>query len=265
MDELVILGIIAGFVGIILGTLVNLLVFRTRLSGVLGERVDRDACEFPSRGSDYLPFASFFSIKDHCTGKKVAVWQYPAVELLSAILVTALFLRAYTGFAFPDFVDSGEWFLLFVRDTTVALFFLVIFIYDFRYRVILDRMTIPAIIAVFLFQILLGANLTPLVLTGLLLGAFFAVQYALTHGKAMGGGDIRLALVIGLYLGPALGVLSVFLAYILGSIVGIYLILRRHEGLHDHMPFGTFLVLGAFVSLLFGADLIEWYMALLVN
>ncbi len=81
----------------------------------------------------------------------------------------------------------------------------------------------------------------------------------------MGGGDIRLGILIGLFLGLPLGILAVFLAYILGSLVGIYLVIMRHESLHDHMPFGTFLVLGALASLLFGAEIIEWYTGFLIQ
>lgn len=81
----------------------------------------------------------------------------------------------------------------------------------------------------------------------------------------MGGGDAKLAIGIGLLLGPANTFLAIFFASIIGSIYGMFMILATRDNknnkirLSSEIPFGPFLVLGTTISLLFGYQIISWY------
>ena len=90
-----------------------------------------------------------------------------------------------------------------------------------------------------------------------LFGFFFLLH--LFFPKGMGFGDVKLAGSIGLFLGLRLGVLSAFLAFISGGLVGVVLVVLRRKTLKDPLPFGPFLALGALLGLFFGERILSWY------
>uniref|UniRef100_A0A7V3YKA9 Prepilin peptidase n=1 Tax=Candidatus Caldatribacterium californiense TaxID=1454726 RepID=A0A7V3YKA9_9BACT len=93
-----------------------------------------------------------------------------------------------------------------------------------------------------------------------LFGFFFLLH--LFFPKGMGFGDVKLAGSIGLFLGFRLGVLSAFLAFISGGLVGVVLVVFRRKTLKDPLPFGPFLALGALLSLFFGERMLSWYLGM---
>ena len=262
--EPTVIGLIAGFFGILVGSVVNLLVFRARLSGEFAEVVDRDLCVAPTMSADLVPFASFFAIKDRCTGsKRVIEWQYPAFELVMGLIFAAFALRATMGIGYPMFVETGEWWILALRDLSISVFLAIIFLYDLKFSVILDRFSLPPIILAILFNIWLGADMSVLLIAGLAYGAFFGVQYLLTKGEWVGGGDIRIGLLIGLLLGLEVGAVALLLAYIFASLFGVVYVALSKKTLTGHMPFGTFLAVGMWVAMIAGEDILNWYLQLL--
>jgi prepilin signal peptidase PulO-like enzyme (type II secretory pathway) len=78
----------------------------------------------------------------------------------------------------------------------------------------------------------------------------------------IGGGDLRIAIIIGLGLGPALGFLAVFLAYAIGAFVSVPILLLKKRRFAEHIPFGPMLVAGFVITLLFGEGILEWYLEL---
>jgi len=93
-----------------------------------------------------------------------------------------------------------------------------------------------------------------------LFGFFFLLH--LFFPKGMGFGDVKLAGSIGLFLGLRLGVLSAFLAFISGGLVGVVLVVLRRKTLKDPLPFGPFLALGALLGLFFGERILSWYLGM---
>ncbi len=179
---------------------------------------------------------------------------------------------------------------------------IVIFVYDLRHYIIPDKIVYPAIMAVFGYNLLndmiisnnfqfsifnfsayggsaeggqsilnsqfLIYNLSNSVFVNHLLaafisGAFFCCIVVLTKGKGMGGGDVKLAFLMGLILGWPVIIVSVFLSFIIGSIFGILLILAGKKKMKSMIPFGPFLVLGTFVGLFWGERIIKWYFGLM--
>ncbi len=96
-------------------------------------------------------------------------------------------------------------------------------------------------------------------LGGAILFAFFLFLYlAKPHG--MGFGDVKLSGAIGLFLGWKLAILALFLAFLSGGITGALLILLKKKTLKDPLPFGPFLSGGSIIALLFGNQILTWYM-----
>ena len=113
-----------------------------------------------------------------------------------------------------------------------------------------------------IFVIILQLDWIEHILAGLIGGAWFGWQYVISKGKWIGGGDIRLGAVMGLLLGwPDLGV-ALFLAYILGAIVSVHLLISKKAKRGAQIAFGTFLSLTTVITLLFGDQLLHWYLGL---
>jgi prepilin signal peptidase PulO-like enzyme (type II secretory pathway) len=95
-------------------------------------------------------------------------------------------------------------------------------------------------------------------------GTFFLVQYLLSRGKWIGGGDIRLGILIGAAFGRLdYLALTLMLAYFIGSVVGITLISLKKKGWKSEVPLGVFLAIASLITLFFGADVINWYLGLI--
>jgi len=248
--------------GIAIGSFLNVVVFRTAEGIALTGRSKCRSCVKPIAARDLVPVVSFFLLKGRCRNCKAVIeWQYPAIELVMGVLFGLLFARAVYGIGFPSFVDAGDWLALFVRDALLVSFLVIIFVYDLRASVILDRFTFPAIILALIMNVLLGANAGDLLLGAILLGAFFGFQYILSSGQWIGGGDIRMGVLMGAMLGVSLGLVALFLAYVLGAVIGIFLIIFGRKTLKSHVPFGTFLAAGTFISMIWGPAILAWYLS----
>ncbi|MEW6276622.1 MAG: prepilin peptidase, partial [Bacillota bacterium] len=87
----------------------------------------------------------------------------------------------------------------------------------------------------------------------------FLLLVAVLSGGGMGGGDIKLGAVTGLFLGWPLGPLGIFWGICLGGLLGILLLLFKLKGRKDPIPFGPFIALGSLLSLLWGREFLAWY------
>lgn len=255
---------VALIVGVVVGSIVNATVLRTKSGLPLMSRAKCIRCVEPIAWFDLIPVLSYFTLKGRCRRCNAAIeWQYPAVELAMGLLFVLFAVRIHLGIGIPGFVDAGEYGALFVRDAVMAVFLVIIFLYDFRFSVIPDRFSIPAAVMALIFNLALGASAWGVLLGGLGIGAFFAVQFLASQGRWVGGGDIRMGLLMGFLLGLPLGILALFLAYIMGALGGIYLVGRGHRHLDSHVPFGTFMAVATVVALVYGQEMLAWYMSLL--
>jgi leader peptidase (prepilin peptidase)/N-methyltransferase len=103
--------------------------------------------------------------------------------------------------------------------------------------------------------------LNPLI-SALLASSFFLTIVLVSKGKWMGLGDVKLAFFMGLFLGWPNILVALFLAFFFGAIIGIGLIAFSKKTLKSEVPFGPFLIIGTFVVLFFGENLINWYLNL---
>lgn len=208
-------------------------------------------CEQPLGPRDLVPVLSYLALKGRCRRCKAVVsWQYPVIELVTGVLFVGLYLL-------------HGWELVFVRDAVFVSYLIIIFVYDLRHMLILDKFTIPAMIFAVLVNLWLG--LVPawsMLLGGVVLASFFWIQLLISQGKWVGGGDIRMGALMGFMLGLTHGAVGLFLAYVLGGLVGAYLLVTRKVDRKTPIPFGTFMAVGALAMLLVGDSIIGWYLGL---
>lgn len=173
--------------------------------------------------------------------------------------------------SFPEMMKLG--FFVGIAFVTIVFVF-----YDILFMEIPDEILIPANLILFslLFVVSLGVNIpifghflpfhNPILnipLVNALLGAFgifafFYIQILVSGGKWMGGGDLRIALFMGLVAGAKIAALGLLLAYFAGSIIGIIiLVVTRNR--NTEVPFGPYLALGLYISLFWYTSIIEWY------
>jgi prepilin signal peptidase PulO-like enzyme (type II secretory pathway) len=125
----------------------------------------------------------------------------------------------------------------------------------------LDKVTVPAMIFAILADIILKAPFFSVLFGAIIGGSFFSLMFFLSRGKWIGGGDIRLGVLMGLMLGWEKLIVALVFAYLPGALVAIILLITKKKKLRSSLPFGTFLTLGTFIALIYGSQIIAWYLS----
>jgi len=222
-------------------------------------------CHHALLANDLVPVLSWLALRGKCRycGRPIS-WQYPAVELLTG----ALFALSYA--AWPLGLDGAGLFQ-FVLWLVFVVGFVALTVYDIRWMLLPDRVVYPlsalaalqtVVVAVWrgdwagLYMALLAAA----IIFGLFWGLFQA-----SKGRWIGGGDVKIAVVLGLLAGtPLHAFLVIFLASLFGTVGSLPALMRGRKGLAMHVPFGPYLLLATFVVVLWGDTLVAWYQNLLV-
>lgn len=238
--------------GMLVGSFLNVVILRLhRHESFLKGRSKCLFCNHKLYPRDLVPLFSFLALRGRCRYCRHRFSsQYFWVELATALA----FLFIYQNF-------SGDYLKIITSFVAVG-FLIIIFVYDLKYYLILDKVIWPAILFVFLANILLGVHPGNLLLAMLFGAGFFWLQYVVSHGRWIGGGDIRLGAYLGALLAWPQVMTALFLAYVGGSIVSIMLLSLNKKGIKDKVPFGTFLTAAAFLTLLYGQTIIDWYWSL---
>lgn len=239
--------------GLLVGSFCNVCIHRLpKDESVITPRSRCPACRAPIRALDNVPLLSFLWLRGRCRTCGAAIsWRYPLVEALTG----GLFGAAVLAFG-PTLRAVGAAVLL-------AALVIVTFI-DLDHQVIPDEVTLVGL------PIGLGASLlagTPPALEALLaaLGGAGGLYLLAVYGEvafqreALGGGDVKLAAMLGAFLGGRGLLLAFFLACLSGGLVGGMLLATGRAGRGTLLPFGPFLAFGAGASLFFGDALWVWY------
>ncbi len=240
--------------GLSVGSFLNVAVFRVHDGEpVLRGRSKCRSCEEHLGARDLVPVLSYLALRGRCRRCKAVIsWQYPLVELVTGIL----FVLAYA---------HAGWTVEFVRDAIFVSFLIIIFVYDLRHMLIIDRFTIPAMIFAVIVNLWLGIVPAWSVLAGgLVLAAFFWIQFLVSRGTWVGGGDIRMGALMGFMLGVEYGLIALFFAYMLGAIVSVGLLVTGKVNRKTPIPFGTFLSVATLMALFAGSAIVKSYLSLFV-
>ncbi len=200
---------------------------------------------------DLIPIVSYLSLRGRCRYCHHPV--DPSYIVLEIITGTLFVIAAILILRGPLTFTNVARLLL---DWYLIATFIVVFVFDLRHMLILRSVTLPAVVIAVVGNVALGMPVTSLAL-GMLLGAgFFYVQYTMSKGRWVGGGDIQLGLLIGAALGARYGLAAIFFAYITGAIYGTALVVLHKKELQSKIPFGTFLSASSVAMLLFGTQLL---------
>lgn len=251
--------------GLAIGSFLNCLIWRLYQKDTILGRSYCPACHHQLAWYDNIPLFSFIYLGGKCRHcRKHISWQYPLVELFTGLM----FAIAYYMRIGADLPTSALQLLYVGRDWFLISVMIVIFIYDLRWYLILDVVSLPSALIILCLNLLINyfeKGQYPLwqnlFLSGIIGGSFFLFQFIVSKGRWVGGGDIRLGLLMGLALGWPQILAALFIAYIVGSIVGILLIVWGKKQWGSEVPFGIFLTSATLITLFWGTRIIDWYIS----
>lgn len=196
---------------------------------------------------DLIPVLSYILLRGRC--------RYCGAPIPRRVLV----VEAATGLLFALLWYRYGPSLQLLLATLYTCFFIVIFVIDLEHHLVLNRVIYPAIVVA-----LLSIPFTPdhgvvELLVGGALGFGLLFLITLAYPAGMGMGDVKLATFIGLVVGFPSILVSLFLSFIAGGLVGGILLLTGLRGRKDPIPFAPFLVAGGMVAMLYGKEIIDWY------
>jgi leader peptidase (prepilin peptidase)/N-methyltransferase len=246
--------ILIAWLGLVFGSFLNVLIYRIpRHKGVV---FDRSACpNCGARISWYhnIPLLSFMWLRGKCAScRKPISWRYPAVEALNAILYLYFFWQFDLTLSFVIF-------------SALASALLVIFFIDLDFQIIPDVITLPGMAAGLAVSLLPGGLGILPSLVGLLVGggALYLIALAgdfLFKKESMGGGDIKMAAMLGAFLGWQKVLLIFMSSAVIGLVVSLVIMIFSKALRKERVvPFGPFLSIAAVVAMIYGDRIIAFY------
>lgn len=240
----------AAFFGLLLGSFLNVVIHRLPLGESLATPPSRcPACEAPVRPWDNIPVISWLLLRGRCRncGEPISP-RYPLVELLTAVLMASVVL-----------VKGAD------RDAWLGLAFVLVLVpcalIDLEHRIIPNKITYPAaVIAPIILALTRPEHLPEYLIAGAAAGLFLLLAL-LAYPAGMGMGDVKLAAVMGLFLGRSVAVAMIG-ALLTGTLVGLGIMARKGvaAGRKTAIPFGVFLGIGGVIGLLAGPPIVDWYL-----
>lgn len=254
--------------GAIIGSFLNVVILRLNTGRGLNGRSGCLSCNKKLHWYELVPIVSFFALRRRCGGcmSKIS-WQYPLVEISTAILFLAIFLKQLPIFYFaPTLALIGLIFYLVIWSILV-----VIFVYDLKHTIIPNNLVYAFAIIAFIFnliQIPYDMWMQTPYLLDILAGFIFFIPFFciwfFSGGRAMGLGDGKLVLGIGFLLGFVSGISAIILAFWVGAIISILLMLVSRLNIVGHnitikteIPFAPFLILGTLILFFAKIDLLN--------
>ncbi len=283
--------------GLGFGSFLNVIAFRynrsettndpnLQMRRLMGGRSHCMKCKRTLQWFDLVPILSFLFLRGKCrTCKSKISWQYPVVELVAGILFVfiPMFLRS-------ELLGSSDLFaLVFVAFWIfVFLVLLLMSVIDLRHYIIPDKINIVLFFSGFLaiafrmflplfqqffigeYALVFGmfgrSNLLTLgayhIVGSLIAGGFFWAVHALSKGRGMGFGDVKLAFALGFLLGWPDIFFAMIFSFLLGGAWSVFALLFRGYGMKSRLPFGPFFALGILWLVFFGEATLRWYFGL---
>jgi prepilin signal peptidase PulO-like enzyme (type II secretory pathway) len=273
--------IILAWLGLAFGSFVNALVWRLHEQGqhkktktkkadlsIVNGRSICPHCRHKLAWNDLIPVFSWVLLKGRCRYCKKAISkQYPAVELLGAVIFVASYVL------WPGGVHgAGDWVLL-VTWLAVSVGLLALAVYDAKWMLLPNKIIYPTFFIAATGKLVYILGFAPHKAHDLLMWALsvavasgiFWILFVVSSGKWIGFGDIRLGLITGTILGhPANSFLMILMASVLGTLFALPGLLLGKKNLVSKLPYGPFLIGATALTLLFGDKILDWYEKLLL-
>ncbi len=250
--------ILIGFFGCLIGSFLNVVIYRTPLKrSIVSPPSACMDCGLRIKGYDNIPVLSWLILRGKCRGCKAAIsMRYPVVELSTGIVFGIVFWK------FHGSANSLILAFLYLAAVSIALALI-----DLDTHTLPNRIVIPSY---FVGAILLGTTALmngnyPSILRALagmcVLGLFY-FALALIYPGGMGMGDVKFAGVLGLflgYLGWDVLLVGAFSAFVLGGLFALALIVFRRANRTSGIPFGPWMLTGAWVGVFFSTSIVQQY------
>jgi leader peptidase (prepilin peptidase)/N-methyltransferase len=242
---------LTALMGSILGSFLNVVAWRLpRGESLVHPGSQCPSCAAAIRPYDNVPVLGWLMLRGPCRACHAPISaRYPVVEAVTAALYAAVVAARW---------DDVTQIALGLALVTLLVPMVLI---DLEHRLIPNRLTLPfAVLALALGVVLDPGIVAEQLIAGAAAGGFFLVA-ALVHPRGMGMGDVKLAAVLGLYLGRAVAP-AIFAGLIAGVLAGAAIMVRKGaaEGRRTKVPFGPFLALGALVAIFCGDALVDAYL-----
>ena len=239
--------------GLIVGSFCNVCIYRIpKNESIIYPASHCPKCRTTIRPFDNIPLLSYILLKGRCRncGSKISI-QYPIVEFLTGIIYLIIYL--IYGLSIQSLIY-----------TILSSALIIIAFIDLNELIVPDVISLPGIAAglilsFFVPYISFINSALGVVIGGGIILIIGLVGSMIFKKEAMGGGDVKLAAMIGAFLGWRYIIISMFLGFFLGALTGIILVLSKIKRREDMVPFGPFIVLGSLITLLCGEKIILWY------
>jgi leader peptidase (prepilin peptidase) / N-methyltransferase len=241
---------VAGALGATVGSFLNVVAYRLPRGESLVRPGSRcPGCATAIKPYDNLPVLGWLLLRGRCRNCKVRISpQYPIVEALTALLAVSVVLVKHS---------AGD----IALGLTLVGILVPVALIDLEHRIIPNKITLAASVAAVAIGVALKPSGVPeQLIAGAAAGGFLLV-FVLAYPKGMGMGDVKLAAVLGLFLGRSVAV-AILAAVLIGTVVGGMVMARLgvQQGRKTAVPFGPFLALGGVIALLAGPEIIHWYL-----
>lgn len=239
--------------GLCIGSFLNVCIYRiAREESISFPPSHCTKCGYELKVKDLVPVLSYVFLGGKCRSckEKISI-KYPLVEILNALLYVVIYLNY--GFSFELF-----------KFAVFASLMIVIGFIDFDTKYVFNSTVILGVVSGIIFLIaewIITKNIPWTNLAGAAIG--FGVIWtivALTGG--MGEGDIDIALICGLFLGIRGIIVTLFLAFVLGGVVALFMMILKLKDRKEEMAFGPYLAISGMIAMLYSTQLIELYLKL---
>ncbi|HEY7497190.1 MAG TPA: prepilin peptidase [Vicinamibacterales bacterium] len=241
--------------GLAIGSFLNVCIHRLPSKSSIAQPPSScPHCGYRLRWYDNIPVLSYAMLGGRCRQCKASISiRYPIVELLTM----GIFVLHYVVFGLD---------ILLVPRLLFACAMIVLFAIDLEHHLLPNVITLPGIVVGLAFSAMLPPGFLEAVI-GVLAGGGILwligeAYYRYSGQEGMGGGDVKMLAMIGAFLGWKLVILTLVLSSLLGSMIGIAVIIARRGGMKYALPYGTFLSLAALVASLYGSRIVDWYVGL---
>lgn len=257
--------------GLSVGSFLNVVIYRLpRKESLTSPTSHCPNCHAPIKWYDNIPVLSFIVLRGRCRncGQRISL-RYPLVELATGVLFVSVFLKTvgspsplYNGIS-PPTSDFRLIFRLIAYLFFVSIMVAIAYI-DAEHQIIPNKIVYPSFVVSFALIVIADPRNILFYLMGLAVGGGILFLISLFKQEGMGGGDVKLAALMGMFLGlPVL--LALFIGFLTGAIVGVSLTLFKKRSIKEPIAFGPFLALGGLVTFFYGSSIINLYLKLMFS
>jgi leader peptidase (prepilin peptidase)/N-methyltransferase len=255
----ILLIIIFALLGLAVGSFLNVCIDRLPQNKSIAFPPSHcEACQHKLAAKDLIPVFSYLRLRGRCRYCQASVprrlfWVELATGVVFALLAWQYGLSPALGIM-----------------VFYACLFIVIFVIDLEHGLILNKVVYPSMVVALLLAIIPRPWLTQWIVTGIAnaaiggaIGFALFLLIAVISRGGMGWGDVKLAGLIGLATGFPLVFLSIIMGAILGGIVAVAMVIAKKRQRRQTIPFGPFLAVAAMITLLWGSNIMNWYIGLM--